>query len=175
MNYLNLIKFNKLKAVMLVFLFLVIAVASITAITGKVFYENISASAPAGIYMVTVNQNLQYNDYAVVALPVDVPCLNAKQGYPMLKKVQGLPGDSYTVSKEGTYREGRLYKSFSLDNIPSVLDGEYIVPEDYILFLNDPDISFDSRYLGPIHQSYVIKKVILLVPYEPFYKIMKVL
>ena len=40
------------------------------------------------------------------------------------------------------------------------------MPEGELLLLNDPDDSFDSRYLGSIKQTQIDKKVLLLLSYD---------
>lgn len=161
-------KNNVLKFIVFFFLLIIIVIACIVVLNGKLFYQNLSESAPCGLYMVSPNQKLEYGDFAIVALPVDVPTLHVKKGFPMLKKIQGFPGDTYTIDDNGTYIHGNFYKSFQRSDLMHRIPGSYTVPENTILFLNDPEISFDSRYLGPISQDHLIKKVILIVPYELF-------
>ena len=153
---------------MIVFLLVLASMTCITLIVGKIFYQNISPSAPPGLYMISPNQKLSYGDFVIVSLPINVPSLNVKKGFPLLKKVQGFPGDSYFVDSHGLYIHERMYKTFQRDDLPQIQPGNYTVPENTILFLNDPDISFDSRYLGPIDNKQIIKKVILLIPYSLF-------
>ena len=141
--------------------------AVLFAIAGTLFYKNVSSSAPRGIYMIAPNQTLHYGDFVVVSLPMDVPKLNAPKGYPMIKKVQGLPGDSYRVSDDAVEIHGRKYKIYHINGLPQNNKiGEHIIPKDEILFLNDPDISFDSRYLGTISTKNIEKKVILVCSFE---------
>lgn len=150
-----------------VILFLIIGLSILFAIAGTLFYKNVSPSAPCGIYMISPNQTLNYGDFVVVKLPVDVPKLNAPKGYPMIKKVQGLPGDVYRVGKDAVEIHGRNYKIYHLEGLPQNNKiGEHIVPKNQILFLNDPDISFDSRYLGTISKENIEKKVILICSFE---------
>lgn len=164
----HLCKKNKLKTAVGTFVFLIMAIALISSVTGKLFYQNLSPSAPFGLYVVAPDQRIEYGDYVIVSLPVDVPALNVKKGFSLLKKVQGFPGDSYNVDSNGTSIRGRHYRSFSRPGLPVVAPGTYTVPDDSMLFLNDPEDSFDSRYLGPVKKNQIVKKVILLVPYEPF-------
>lgn len=150
-----------------IILFLIIGIAILFAIAGTLFYKNVSPSAPRGIYMIAPNQTLHYGDFVVVSLPMDIPKLNAPKGYPMIKKVQGLPGDSYRVGNNAVEIHGRKYKIYHIDGLPQKNTvGEHIVPQNQILFLNDPDISFDSRYLGTISTESIEKKVILICSFE---------
>ena len=54
---------------------------------GKLFYSNVTNSAPRGIYMVSMNQNLQYGDYVIISLPIDVPKLHVEKGFLLLKQI----------------------------------------------------------------------------------------
>ena len=150
-----------------IILFFIIFITILYLCMGTIFYKNISPSAPRGIYMIAPNQNLDYGDFVVVKLPVDVPILNVQKGYPMIKKVQGLPGDVYRVGEDAVEIHGRKYKIYNLDGLPQKnTAGEHTVPKGQILFLNDPDISFDSRYLGTISTKNIEKKVILVCSFE---------
>lgn len=162
-----------LKITMLLFLFIVIITGFLTMFTGKVFFKNTSSSAPMGIYVMSFDQSLHYGDYVAVALPVDVPALNVKAGFPMIKKIQGFSGDTYTVTNDSIEIYGRKYKVYREKTLPEIMPGCYKVPSGSILFLNDPDISFDSRYLGPIATTYVLKKVTLIFPFEPISALLK--
>ncbi len=177
MKYLNINKDAVFYRHLYVKLFMIFCISFILLLTilrclfGTIFYKNISPSAPTGIYVMAVNQELKVNDYAIVSLPQDVPALKVEKGYPMIKKVQGFPGENYTVKSEALVFNDKKYKIFNLEGLPELVIGKYTVPENTILFLNDPEISFDSRYLGPIDQKYVLKKVNLLIPFEPFYNL----
>jgi len=135
---------------------------------GKLFYINVTDSAPRGIYMVSLNQNLHYGDYVIVSLPVDVPKLHVEKGFLLLKQVRGLPGDGYVVSDDVLEIHGEAYKIFHQEGLPELDDGERQVPDNEMLLLNNMECSFDSRYMGPISKKLIVKKVDLLLSYEPF-------
>lgn len=162
-----------LKISMLLFLFIIMITGFLTILTGKIFFKNTSTSAPMGIYMASLDQSLHYGDYVAVALPVDVPNLNVEAGFPMIKKIQGFADDRYTVKNNSIKIYGREYKIYRDKALPEMIPGNYIVPKNSILFLNDPDISFDSRYLGPIPTKYILKKVTLIIPFEPINALLK--
>lgn len=150
-----------------IILFFIVFITILHLCMGTIFYKNISPSAPRGIYMIAPNQDLDYGDFVVVKLPVDVPILNVQKGYPMIKKVQGLPRDVYRVGEDAVEIHGRKYKIYHIDGLPQKNTiGEYTVPKGQILFLNDPDISFDSRYLGTISTKNIEKKVILVCSFD---------
>ena len=101
-----------------IILFFIIFITILYLCMGTIFYKNISPSAPRGIYMIAPNQNLDYGDFVVVKLPVDVPILNVQKGYPMIKKVQGLPGDVYRVGEDAVEIHGRKYKIYHMNGLP---------------------------------------------------------
>ena len=135
---------------------------------GKLFFTNVTNSAPRGIYRVSLNQNLQYGDYVIVSLPIDVPKLHVEKGFLLLKQIRGFPGDVYTVSDDALEIHGERYKIFHQEGLLELAVGERKVPENEMMLLNDMDLSFDSRYLGPISKALIVKKVELLLSYEPF-------
>lgn len=150
-------------------MFMVIGfLALVNIFIGKLFYINVTDSAPRGIYMVSLNQNLHYGDYVIVSLPVDVPKLHVEKGFLLLKQVRGFPGDGYLISDDTLAIRGENYRIFHQEGLPELEAGERQVPDNGMLLLNDMERSFDSRYLGPISKDLIVKKVDLLLPYEPF-------
>lgn len=143
------------------------AAAMLTANTffGPIFYTNRTASAPRGIYLAVPGQ-VSYGDYAIVASPASIPDIHIQQGDLLLKKAAAFPGDSYEMTASRLAVNGRVYPVYHLPYLPTQPAGSYAVPEGTILFLNDPVISLDSRYFGPIPQANIKKKVILLVNYD---------
>ena len=159
---------KKLKLFMMV-LFLLLGFLTLTNMfVGKLFYRNVTNSAPRGIYMVSMHQNLHYGDYVIVSLPIDVPKLHVERGFLLLKQVRGFPGDKYMVFNDALEIRGEEYKIFHQEGLPELAVGERKVPEDEMLLLNDMELSFDSRYLGTISKALIVKKVNLVLPYEPF-------
>jgi type IV secretory pathway protease TraF len=150
-------------------LFVIIGFATLAnMLVGKLLYINVTDSAPKGIYMVSLNQKLHCGDYVIVSLPVDVPKLHVKKGFLLLKQVRGFPGDEYTIFNDALENKGKEYTIFHQEGLPELAVGEHKVPEDEMLLLNDRKLSFDSRYLGPISKDLIVKKVDLVLPYEPF-------
>ena len=135
---------------------------------GKLFYSNVTNSAPRGIYMVSIDQNLHYEDYVIASLPVDVSKLHVGKGFLLLKQVRGFPGDEYVVTNNALVIRGESYRIFHQEGLPELETGEKQVPENEMLLLNNMELSFDSRYLGPISKALIVKKVELLLSYEPF-------
>lgn len=129
----------------------------------KMFYINESDSAPHGVYMTmfdiqsdNTSVPLTPGCYYLVSLPVDVLVLDKKSGFNLIKVCRALPGTEYHVTGKELITLGRSYPiSSDKQGLPHIKPGKYVVPEDSALFLNEPDTSFDSRYLGPINKRYV--------------------
>lgn len=132
---------------------------------GPIFYTNSTASAPRGIYLAIPGQ-VSYGDYAIVASPASIPDIHIQQGDLLLKKAAAFPGDTYEMTASRLAVNGRVYPVYHLPYLPVQPAGSYAVPEGTILFLNDPVISLDSRYFGPIPLDNVKHKVLLLINYD---------
>lgn len=141
---------------------------SLRCFSGELFFENRTASAPQGIYLRSFGE-LSYDDYVIAALDRDVAAL--KEGYLLLKRVKGFPGDVYIVNKRGLNVRGQFFPVKQVRGIPHLKDGAYIVPAGTCLLLNDSDESFDSRYLGPVKRDRIRAKVKMLLPYGPLARI----
>lgn len=130
---------------------------------GTLFYVNRTDSAPHGIYIPAVDQKLHEGDFVIVELPMDVPALHVGKGFLLLKQVRGFPGDAYEVTEKALSIKDREYPVHTKAGIPQQEAGHYIVPKGELLLLNEPEDSFDSRYLGPMEERLVRKKVRLWV------------
>ena len=145
-----------------------VAVTALSALIkpGLRLVYNASDSAPRGIYFVGEPVHLRVGDYVVARLPEVSAVLAADRGYlprsvPVLKQIAAVPGqevcvrdgavyvDSYAVAKtlerDGQHRELRSWHHC-----------RPLLPRE--LFLLNPDslASFDSRYIGPVDESFVI-------------------
>lgn len=157
-----------------------LAILSMLEVFGyKPFYINDSDSAPHGIYMALYNiqsedgtgarmELLSPDLYYLVALPVNVPALDKKAGFNLIKVCRALPGTPYTVKDNELIVNGRNYPITKDDDLPQLAEGEYVVPDNAVLFLNDPNTSFDSRYLGPIDRKYVKKVLFYMCSAEDY-------
>lgn len=142
-----------------------LAVIVVLTVFVKPLSFNTSPSAPRGVYLVLPSFGYHYGDFALVSCPADYPPL-AKNGDTLLKKIQGFPGDTYTVSDKEVIINNRSYPIFIADHLPHQTPGVYVVPEETVLCLNDPEISFDSRYIGPISKSNLKHRVIQILDYD---------
>ena len=156
---------RKLNLFLLAFLLLLLLLSMVRCAYGPVFYSNTTDSAPRGLYLVVPWQTMEYGDYVIAALPEDVPALHVEQGFLLLKQVQGLPGDIYTVYSNALAIRDESYVIHHLPGLPQLETGRQVIPEDEVLLLNPVGISFDSRYLGPIGMQQIKCRVILILPY----------
>ncbi len=155
-----------LKILMASCIIIIFALASLRYILGPLLYQNITKSAPRGLYVYNLNQHLRQGDYAIVSLPKDVHVLNKKQGFLLLKKAVAFEGTKYSIKQESLQLNTTIYPICDQEGLPHQAIGNYTVPIDHILFLNDAVDSFDSRYLGPISRQNVVCKVNLLIDYD---------
>lgn len=140
----------------------------INSFFGPLIYTNETASAPRGIYVVSLNQHLTYGDYVIVHAPVAVPKIHIPKDYLLLKRIAAFQGDTYTVDEQAltVNRNGNIYPIYHKPWLPQLSQGKFSVPEGQMLFLNDPAYSLDSRYFGPIPLTAVQKKVVILIDYD---------
>lgn len=165
MNYHVLKHLSKAQICMAAFLTVAAAILIVNSIFGPILYTNKTVSAPRGIYL-TVPGNVSYGDYAIVASPSSIPAIHIQQGDLLLKKAAAFPGDTYEMTASRLAVNGRVYPIYHLPYLPTQPAGSYTVPKGTILFVNDPVISLDSRYFGPIPLDNVKHKVMLLINYD---------
>lgn len=166
-------------------------VSTLSYLNVSPFYINHTDSAPHGLYL-RVPGELSYGDYAVVQIPIEVttPGGTTKKDSLLLKKAAAFEGDQYTITNTAlqmvtplpkvdnsdlTYIQLRTYPINAANYLPHLKPGTYTVPQEHILFLNDPDGSLDSRYLGPIKKSNITSKVIIIVNYDYIVDILAIL
>lgn len=126
------------------------------------FYYNSTPSAPRGFYMVSPISTLSTGDYVIVECPKDYPPLTNK-GRLLLKEVEGFPGDTFEITTDFLIIHDRHYPIYhSPSYLPQLPQGTFTVPANMYLFLNPMPYSFDSRYMGPIAQDKMVRKVFLV-------------
>ena len=127
-----------------------------------IFYYNNTSSAPRGFYMVSPVSTLATGDYVIVKCPKDYPPI-ANKGRLLLKKVEGFPGDTFEVTSDFLIIHDRHYPIYHFPSyLPQLPQGTFTVPANMYLFLNPMPYSFDSRYIGPIAQDMLVRKVFLV-------------
>ena len=143
-----------------------IAILAARALYGPLLYQNMTASAPIGLYYVVPGKEMVRGDYFIVSLPADLPALKKDKGYLLLKRAAAFAGERYTVTSGHLAYDGCQYPIKRIGSLPQLKPGIYTVPSGNILFLNDSEYSMDSRYLGPIAENNVVAHVQLLADYE---------
>lgn len=127
-----------------------------------IFYYNNTSSAPRGFYMVSPVSTLATGDYVIVKCPKDYPPI-ANKGRLLLKEVEGFPGDTFEVTSDFLIIHDRHYPIYHFPSyLPQLPQGTFTVPANMYLFLNPMPYSFDSRYMGPIAQDMLVRKVFLI-------------
>ena len=145
----------------ILFCFIMIAVTIFT----KPIFVNMSASAPQGVYLAIPFSSYNYGDFIIVSCPKDYPPV-AQKDMNLLKTVRGFPGDTYTITDKDIQISGKSFPIYHSAKLPSLPTGTFIVDEETVLCLNDSEISFDSRYIGPIPVENIKNKVILLLDFD---------
>lgn len=135
----------------------------------KLFTINVSASMPLGIYLLEAPEDINRGDIIVFEADDDVMSIAYERGWMkpgmhFLKYVYAVGGDVYSI-KNGRYivngvDKGAVQKYDSESRtLPSFLhEGDYVVPDGYILTGTPAMNSFDSRYYGPVPINRVYNK-----------------
>ena len=140
-----------------------------------IFYTNLTASIPRGLYMAIPGTTLRDGDI-VVYRPTDVTrrfaqeqgygtgYLNAE--YRLIKKIGALPQETYQVA-EGTndfFANGRFIgqarKTDPQGCVLPVQYGTHTVPEDSFLPIGENPLSFDGRYEGVVPMDHILARVV---------------
>ena len=145
---------------------LIVALLIMRMLCGAFLWQNLTDSGPHGIYIYAPDQHLKRGDWCVVNLPMDVLGLNVKKGYKLIKQVRALSGEPYDVTDKELIIHNKVFPITRADYLPQLQNGRYVVPIKHYLFLNEPVLSFDSRYLGPINADDVQCKVIFIFDYD---------
>lgn len=135
----------------------------------KLFSVNMTASMPLGIYWLEEPKEIRRGDIIIFDADDDVMSIVVERGWlkpdmHFIKYVYGVSGDIYSI-RNGRYivngeDKGAVQKYDSKSRaLPSFLrEGEYAVPDGYVLVGTPVVNSFDSRYYGPVPLSKVYNK-----------------
>lgn len=137
----------------------------------EVFYLNVTASLPQGLYMRIPGGDLQRGDYIVYEPSQSVKEIVVKNGWgdgkhDFLKKVGAVAGDKYSIDAKTLVFEvagkyvGMVYETDNRGNQLPKLRGEFTVPEGYVLPVATSARSFDGRYSGAIDESRIKARVV---------------
>ncbi len=152
----------KLIAVIVVILFLMIYVVSVTQVVGN----SMNSTLIDGDVLVLSKANYRFFDIK----RGDIISLDYEDTKYLIKRVIGLPGDRVEIKNNVLYinneiyeedylDEGLTYPNFSLTDL-----GYDVIPEDYYLVLGDNrENSLDSREIGLISKDNVNGKIVLRI------------
>lgn len=153
-----------LKIVLTLFIVLV-AYMSIFPFPKGIFFSNYSRSITEGVYVRTWNQEFVKGSIVTVVIPYDLA--NLKKGTRLYKVVAGVPGDTYVVTEDELILDGLHYPIHrEFRQLPQQAPGVYMVPDGYVLLLNEMPDSFDGRYFGVMRKRALEKRVRLLFSFK---------
>ncbi|MFC6842361.1 S26 family signal peptidase [Xanthomonas theicola] len=143
-------------------------------LAGLRFYVNLTPSVPRGIYLVDTTQRAPVaGQYVLFVPPADAAKLlygrdYLRPGAPLVKTVQGMPGDTYCIADDGIRIGGKVLGPVSsIDSkgrdLPRIR-GCYTIQDGAFLplGLGLPN-SFDGRYFGAVSDHLIIGHARLLI------------
>lgn len=164
---------NCVRKIIIVFFSILCMLMGARMIYGPLIWQNLTDSGPHGIYIYAPSQKLHCGDWCVVNLPQDVPGLHVAKGYKLIKQVRAISGEYYDVTNDRLIVRQQNYPITRASYLPQLKAGRYVVPDGHYLFLNEPNLSFDSRYLGSIEAKHVQCKVVFIVDYDKINQYLK--
>lgn len=132
---------------------------------------NVSASAPIGLYKVSVPHNIKASDMVIARLPTRWRALAAERRYvpanvPLVKRVAAASGDSICASDWAIFINGQQAATRSLmdarERSMPWWEGCTVLRDGAVLLLMDDQASFDGRYFGPTGRGDIIGRAKLL-------------
>lgn len=129
-------------------------------------YINTSSSTTLGLYLADFTPGYKYDDYVIVTKEGEM--LRTPDSATVLKRVKAFPGERYIRYDDYLEVNGRRYPVTNDARLPQLKKGSYVVPEGYLLLMNDRPISYDGRYYGPVKESLVQQKVFMVFNQEAF-------
>lgn len=136
----------------------------------KTLIWNASASAPIGLYLIQLADDLDVTDLVAVAAPPLIAQFLSDRGYlpmgmPMMKRILALPGD--TVCRHGldivAYGStiGHARERDAAGRKMPVWQGCRRIGDDQLFLMNfDVPDSVDGRYFGPFPRGWVIGRAL---------------
>ncbi len=144
-------KIRSKRALSLLFASLLVIGISITAnqILGKLFYINLSASMPRGIYRISSGE-IKKGDTVIFSVPQGYQELDfLKNRKNLIKEVYGVAGDRYCITEKGISLNNKFIAS-RLKGFKKKIGCFQVAPDHILpLALYKPD-SFDGRYFGEV-------------------------
>ena len=168
----------RLLAVLKTFTFNVVVLGLIVFIfVWQQWVINFTPSMPIGLWRVENSVNIVRDGVVLVCFPKEfskTPVISendnlvsgsCKNGYaPLLKEVRGMPGDTITISKQNVrINDKSIHASITRTRnaqgkaITHMPFGMHVLGKDeYWVLSNQHPNSFDSRYFGPIKNSWIV-------------------
>ena len=158
-----------------VFLFLAI-LQLISFSSSRRFILNLTGSEPRGIYFLKpFDGALHHGDLVFMKCP---PAYEKfvygrkwlPNGWPLLKTVRGIPGDSFCVSENAVSVEGKSFGPvFPHDRqglpLPVIRGCRTIPPHHFLPIATGLENSFDGRYFGAVPDSLITGKAELIISF----------
>jgi conjugative transfer signal peptidase TraF len=142
---------------------------ALSAKTGTCYYINLSHSVPLGLYQVIPPDNLKTGDLVVFEPPQGARFLIHQRhwlpnGWPLIKHVGALAGDSYSVFEGSLFINskyaGPVYERDSQGKVLPYTGGRFIVEQNTFLPISTHiNNSFDGRYFGSVPLSAIRGKL----------------
>lgn len=132
---------------------------------------NASASAPIGLYLISVPHEIAAGDMVTARMPARWRSLAAERRYvpanvPLVKRVAAAPGDSICAWGRAIFINGEWAANRNfIDARGRAMpwwNGCTVLRNDAVLLLMDDPASFDGRYFGPTERGDIIGRARLL-------------
>ncbi len=129
----------------------------------KYYYLNLSPSVPLGVYRTAPPATLAVGDLVVFDPPQRVHRYIygrrwLPEGWPLIKYVGALPGETYSVEKGSIYINGRyigpVYDQDDEGNrLPRITGTHTVEPGRFLPLSTHIPRSFDGRYFGTVEMA----------------------
>ena len=151
----------------------VLLLVSASWIRPRLLY-NPSESMPQGLYFLFPGDEFAKKDTVVLPVPEGFRKMLADRHYlppdiPLLKQIIGVEGDLVCVKNNKVFMDGTLIATqLGVDgagrSLPVWTGCHKLLPEEYFLLGPSSDLSFDSRYFGPVKKSDISGRAVLVWP-----------
>jgi len=142
----------------------------------KQYYLNLSPSVPLGLYRMTPSVTLAVGDLVVFDPPQRVRTYIygrrwLPQGWPLIKYVGALHGETYSVDENSLYINGRYVGPvYSQDDeghpLPQITGTHTVEPGTFLPLSTHISRSFDGRYFGTVELTSIKGKALPVWTYE---------
>ena len=128
---------------------------------------NASASAPRGLYLISLGARVTRGDLVLVTLTDAPRRFAAARGYlpdgvPILKRIAASAGTEICTTDSELTVAGRVIPRLATDRaqrpLPHWRECRALGPDEVFLLMADVPDSFDSRYFGPVSVNQIIGK-----------------